>query len=75
MRVGTNAPGAKVDLRLHWRQAATSIVASVKDVGANSEASLAVPAQPLSEVTDQPLQLQIGQLISGVDIQPDRHGS
>lgn len=40
--VDTNAAGAKVDLRLNWKQAGSSIVASVKDVGANGEASLAV---------------------------------
>jgi hypothetical protein len=40
--VDTNATGAKVDLRLNWKQVGSSIVASVKDVGANGEASLAV---------------------------------
>lgn len=40
--VDTNAPAAKVDLRLNWKQSGSSIVASIKDVGPNGEASLAV---------------------------------
>lgn len=40
--VDTNTAGLSVDLRLNWRQADTSIVASVKELGANGEGSLAV---------------------------------
>ena len=40
--VETNAAGLQVDLRLNWKQAASSIVAAAKELGANGEASLAV---------------------------------
>lgn len=40
--VESTAPGTRVDLRLNWRQPASTIVAAVKDVGANGEASLAI---------------------------------
>lgn len=40
--VETNAAGLRGDLRLNWKQAASSIVAAVKEVGTNGEASLAV---------------------------------
>jgi hypothetical protein len=40
--VKTNAMGLHVDLRLNWKQAASSIAAAVKEVGTNGEASLAV---------------------------------
>lgn len=40
--VESNALGLQVDLRLNWKQAASSIVAAVKEVGPNGEASLAV---------------------------------
>jgi hypothetical protein len=40
--VRTNNPAVRVDLRLNWKQPATSIVAAVKEVGAEGEASLAV---------------------------------
>jgi len=40
--VETNAPGARVDIRLNWKQPATSIVAAPKEVGKGGEASLAV---------------------------------
>ena len=40
--VATNAPSARVDIRLNWRKSETSIVASIKDIGAGGEASLAV---------------------------------
>jgi len=40
--VRTNNPAVRVDLRLNWKQPATSIVAAVKAVGAEGEASLAV---------------------------------
>jgi hypothetical protein len=40
--VTTNDPRVRVDLRLHWKQAGTSIAASVKEVGPAGEASLAV---------------------------------
>lgn len=41
--VTTNDPTVRVDLRLNWKQAATSIAASVKEVGPTGEASIAVP--------------------------------
>jgi hypothetical protein len=40
--VRTNNPSVRVDLRLNWRQPETSIVASVKEVGNEGEASLVV---------------------------------
>ncbi len=40
--VETNASGLLVDLRLKWKDAASSIVSSTKELGANREASLAV---------------------------------
>ena len=40
--VEANVPGLRVDLRLNWKQAATSIAATAKEVDANGEASLAV---------------------------------
>jgi hypothetical protein len=40
--VKSAAAGLQVDLRLNWKQAASSIVAAVKEVGSNGEASLAV---------------------------------
>lgn len=40
--VESNAAGLHVDLRLNWKQAASSIVAAVKEMGPNGEASLAV---------------------------------
>ncbi|MGE3876886.1 MAG: BREX-1 system phosphatase PglZ type B, partial [Parvibaculaceae bacterium] len=40
--VESNAAGLQADLRLNWKQAASSIVAAVKEVGSNGEASLAV---------------------------------
>jgi hypothetical protein len=40
--VTTNDPSVRVDLRLNWKQAATSIAASPKEVGPAGEASLAV---------------------------------
>lgn len=43
VRVETNDPLVKVDLRTNWKQAGSSIVAAVKDVGAGGEVSLAVP--------------------------------
>jgi hypothetical protein len=43
VRVQTNDPRVKVDLRTNWKQATTSIVAAVKEVGTSSEVSLAVP--------------------------------
>jgi hypothetical protein len=43
VRVQTNDPRVKVDLRTNWKQANTSIVAAVKEVGTSGEVSLAVP--------------------------------
>lgn len=40
--IATNDPAVRVDLRLNWKQANTSIVASDKEVGPAGEASLAV---------------------------------
>lgn len=40
--VKSTAAGLQVDLRLNWKQAASSIVAAVKELGSNGEASLAV---------------------------------
>lgn len=40
--VETNVAGLKVDLRLNWRQAKTSIVAAPKELSSTGEASLAV---------------------------------
>ncbi|MGH7860117.1 MAG: BREX-1 system phosphatase PglZ type B, partial [Candidatus Binatia bacterium] len=40
--VATNDPSVRADLRLNWKQAATSITASPKEVGPAAEASLAV---------------------------------
>ncbi len=42
VRVQTNEPRVRVDLRTNWRQEATSIVATAKEVGAGGEVSLAV---------------------------------
>jgi hypothetical protein len=40
--VKTNSAGLRVDLRLNWKQAASSLVAAVKEVGPHGETSLAV---------------------------------
>ena len=40
--VKSSASGLHVDLRLNWKQAASSIVAAPKELGTNGEASLAV---------------------------------
>jgi hypothetical protein len=40
--VRSNAPGVMVDLRLNWKQAASSIAASTKELAKNGEVSLAV---------------------------------
>lgn len=40
--VDTSDPSLRVDLRLNWKQASSSIVATVKEVGPAGEASLAV---------------------------------
>ncbi len=40
--VESNAAGLQVDLRRNWKQAASSIVAAVKELGTNGETSLAV---------------------------------
>jgi hypothetical protein len=42
VRVDTNDPRVRVDLRTNWKQESTSIIASAKEVGANREVSLAV---------------------------------
>ena len=42
IRVDTNASGLKVDLRLNWKQANSSIAAASKDLTETGEASLAV---------------------------------
>jgi hypothetical protein len=40
--VQTNAASLRLDLRLNWKQAGSSIAATVKEVGISGEASLAV---------------------------------
>lgn len=40
--VETNAAGARVDIRLNWKQPTTSIVAATKELSVGGEASLAV---------------------------------
>ncbi|MEW5884955.1 MAG: BREX-1 system phosphatase PglZ type B, partial [Armatimonadota bacterium] len=40
--VKTNVSGLKVDLRLNWKQAKTSIVAAPKELASTGETSLAV---------------------------------
>ncbi|MBK5198134.1 MAG: hypothetical protein JJE37_07615, partial [Methyloceanibacter sp.] len=40
--VEANVSGLKVDLRLNWKQAKTSIAAAPKELGSNGETSLAV---------------------------------
>ena len=40
--VRTSTPGLTVDLRLNWKQAASSIASSAKELASNGEASLAV---------------------------------
>ena len=42
VRVESNDPSLKVDLRTNWKQASTSIVASAKAIGDTGEVSLAV---------------------------------
>ena len=42
MTVDTNTAGLQADLRLNWKHAASSIVATAKELGTNGEASLAV---------------------------------
>jgi hypothetical protein len=42
VRVETNDPTVRVDLRTNWKQAGSSIVAAIKEVGAGGEANLVV---------------------------------
>ena len=42
VKVKSNAAGLQVDLRLNWKQPASSIAASAKEIGKNGEVSLAV---------------------------------
>jgi len=42
VRVETNEPRVRVDLRTNWKQESTSIVASAKEIGLSGDASLAV---------------------------------
>lgn len=42
VRVRASEPSVRVDLRLNWKQEATSIAATIKEVGASGEVSLAV---------------------------------
>lgn len=42
VKVDTNDPKVRVDLRTNWKQAGSSLVASVKEVGAGGEVSLVV---------------------------------
>ncbi len=43
VRVDSNDPKVRVDLRTNWKQESTSIAAAAKEVGASGEVSLAVP--------------------------------
>jgi hypothetical protein len=43
VQVETNAVDARVDIRLNWKQPATTIVAALREVASNGEASIAVP--------------------------------
>jgi hypothetical protein len=40
--VATNAANPRVDIRLNWKQPGSTIVAAIKEIGTNGEASLAV---------------------------------
>ncbi len=42
VRVDSNDPRVRVDLRMNWKDASTSIVATVKEIGTGGEVSLAV---------------------------------
>jgi hypothetical protein len=42
VKVDTNDPKVRVDLRTNWKQASSSLVASVKEVGSSGEVSLVV---------------------------------
>ena len=42
VKVDTNDPKVRVDVRTNWKQAGSSLVASVKEVGASGEVSLVV---------------------------------
>ncbi len=42
VKVDSNDPAVRVDLRTNWKQAGSSIVAAVKEVGSSGEVSLAV---------------------------------
>jgi hypothetical protein len=42
VKVDTNDPKLRVDLRTNWKQASSSLVASVKEVGSSGEVSLVV---------------------------------
>ena len=42
VKVESNDPKVRVDLRTNWKQAGSSIVAGVKEVGSNGEVNLVV---------------------------------
>jgi hypothetical protein len=42
VKVDTNDPKVRVDVRTNWKQAGSSLVASVKEVGVSGEVSLVV---------------------------------
>jgi hypothetical protein len=50
VRVQTNDPLVRVDLRTNWKQATTSIVAAAKEAGTSGEVSLAVPDDSYEDV-------------------------
>ena len=45
----------------------------MSDVG--RETSLAIPAHAPAEVANKPLQFQLGQLVAGIDVRPNRYRS
>jgi hypothetical protein len=42
VKIDSNDPAARVDLRTNWKQAGSTIVAGVKEVGSSGEVSLVV---------------------------------
>jgi hypothetical protein len=42
VKVDSNDPKVRVDLRTNWKQASSSLVASVKEIGSSGEVSLVV---------------------------------
>ena len=65
---GKGAYGEKLAQKLNLTDAQKQ---QLRDL--NAKARLAIPTQPTAEVADKPLQLQVGQLVPGVNVQPDRY--